>query len=46
MNPRARAQVWSRADVIPLQLAIEGSAADAEHLAGNHFIPIHLLKYT
>src|SRR6202022_1503724 len=43
---RLRRLLATAADVITLQLAIEGGAADAEHLAGQSLVSIDLRKDT
>ena len=35
----------SPADVVALELAVEGGAADAEHLAGHGLVAFHLLEH-
>src|SRR5512146_849930 len=37
--------VFLQSDVVALQLSIEGSAADAKHLARQSFVAAHLVEY-
>src|ERR1700687_2870870 len=41
---RLRRLLARSSDVVALQLAIKGGAADAEHLAGQSLVSIHLRK--
>lgn len=36
--------IWLRTDVVSLQFAIQGRAADPEHLPRHHLVPIHLFE--